>query len=188
METVTEVIQPWYQSKSQFIPPDRMALAGERGSALHRMIPHSLKPDEFQVERSDLGRADIQGYFISFTKWFELMVYTSAEVLFLEKEIKCDCFGFVGHIDIICVLKDGKILLGDWKTPVTEGPLWAAQLAAYNHLVTNHLILNVDRVGAIMLDPRGKQAKFKEYTKELLTHWNGFLSFLSAWRYAHDGR
>jgi len=75
------------------------------------------------------------GYFQSFKNWFDKYV---DQVLLVEVRLTCDVYGFHGKPDLVCILTDGRFMVVDLKTPVTEAPTWKAQLAAYRYLVGEH--------------------------------------------------
>jgi len=183
VDSVTTVLQDPYQKYAFRIPPERLQEAAERGSLVHRIIPNLLDPDRFYVPMADKKSPVARGYIQSFMLWHDLMV---DETLYIEKELVCDCFQFVGHIDWIGVLIDGSIAILDWKTPITEGRVWRAQLGAYYHLVIKHLHVLIPRlreskirIGAIMLSPTGKPGRMKEYTKNVYLHFDDFLIALN---------
>ena len=117
--------------------------------------------------------ADYQGYFDSFRRWFDRYVH---RVLWVEKELKCEKYGFHGHPDILCTLISDETVIVDYKTPVTESPTWKAQLAAYGHLA------NIDKTMVLQPHPDGKRAKAIRYTKQS-SDFAAFLNALFAYRY-----
>lgn len=159
------------------IPEAVLEKARERGSRVHAMIPKLIFPEEtsYAVE------PDIAGYLTSFSDWYKIAVQ---ETLFCEKEIICDCHGYIGHIDWGGVLKgDGKdVTIIDWKTPLLSHLVFKCQTAAYVHLVDRHLALpsgyKARRSATLHLDPAGGKAKMSEASEWTLYHFNGFLTAL----------
>lgn len=178
MISVTTVLKDAYERHAFRIPPERLQEAGERGSLVHRVIPSLIDPERFYVPLADKNDPVAQGYIKSFLDWYDLMV---ERTICLEEEVVCDCFQFVGHIDWVGVLIDGSVAVIDWKTPITEGKVWGAQLGAYFHLAQNHLVLpgDVKRIGAVQLDPGGKPGRLVEYTQKIPYRFNDFLIALN---------
>lgn len=178
MISVTTVLQDAYERHAFRIPPDRIKEASERGSLVHRIIPGLIDPERFYVPLKDKKEPIAQGYIHSFMDWYDLMV---ERTLWLEQEFTCNCFQFVGHIDWIGVLIDGSIAVIDWKTPITEGKVWGAQLGAYWHLAKHHGNLpgEVKRIGAVQLSPLGKPGRMADYTLNIAKCFNDFLIALN---------
>lgn len=159
------------------IPEAVLEKARERGSRVHEMIPKLIYPKQeaYTVD------ADIAGYLKSFSDWYRIAVQ---ETLFCEKEIVCDCYGYIGHLDWAGVLKgDGKdVTIIDWKTPLLSHLVFKCQTAAYVHLVDKHLILppgyKAKRSATLHLDPTGGKAKLSEASELTLYYFNGFLTAL----------
>lgn len=178
MISVTESLQP-FTDFSQ-IPPDVLANAAERGSRFHTWTENYLSDKWSPISN------DIQGYVKSFKRWHSLAV---EETLFVEKEIICPQYQFIGHIDWMGRLRgdpENFITVADWKTPITESKTWRIQLAAYWYLAKECLGLNVRRCVVLMPKKDGKVASIKEYTEFQACHFNIFLSTLNCTRYFND--
>lgn len=176
--SVTTVLQPFTDFSR--IHPEVLKHAAERGTRIHGATAAHLLglwvpklPEDAQLR------------FDSFRRWADIMV---DKVIWVEKEIHCDCFGFYGHPDAALILKDGPgVVVPDWKNPVTESKTWRGQIEAYCHLVEKHGELpeglHVDRWGAVMLHPKGKTAKFVEYTDIRHQYFAAFLGALQAYKF-----
>ena len=132
----------------------------------------------------DLITDEIKGYWESYQIFKNEMI---DRTIFVEKEIYCDCYQYIGHLDWAGILiRETSVTVLDWKSPVTEGNTWRAQVAAYWHLVDKHSDLppgcKVKRCGALMLSPKGKAPKMKEYTEFKVRFFNDFLKALDAHR------
>lgn len=168
--SVTEILSK-YQDFSN-VPEDRLALACERGTAVHSYCAAYAKGLWVSVP------ADAEGYCKSFQTWFDEYV---EEVLLVEEELADETLGFIGHPDLIARLKgDDTATVTDLKTPVALQAVWSAQLAAYRHLARVRYGPMVDRCGSLRLDPKGKPAKFKGYSDSR----RDFMAFQNA-LYAH---
>ena len=78
------------------------------------------------------------------------------------------------------------ITVPDWKSPVIEGNTWRVQCSTYHYLVEHDdgkLPLPVERCGALMLDPKGKTARFIDYSDEREQAFQVFLNALNSHRW-----
>ena len=165
----------------QHIPPARLQMATARGTKIHDYIFMDLK--DFWVPPA-LITPEIEGYWASYWIFKRNMI---EQTILLEKELVCDCFGYVGHLDWCGILRgETGLTLLDWKSPITEGKTWRSQVAAYWHLVEKHsdppLELPIKRCGALMLSPTGASPSFREYTEFHADYFNDFLLALGAYR------
>ncbi len=170
LPSVTTVLSPW--SDFTKVPPDVLTRAAERGTRVHLACSNYVSG--FMVPNMT---ADEQPYFNSFKRWFDATV---DETISVEQEYRCDIHKFIGHPDIVCVLKgDSRICVVDLKTPRTTSPSWRLQLAAYAWLTKAH------RCFSLRLSPEGKRALVDE-----ATDWghdlNFFCNALAVWRYYHN--
>jgi hypothetical protein len=125
-----------------------------------------------------------QGYFDSFKNWFDQYV---DQVLLVEVRLDCDVYKITGKPDLVCVLIDGRFVVVDYKTPISEKPTWKAQLAAYRYLVQkywqekpNMLKANYPDCMSLILKGNGQPAR--AYPYEYAD--SDFAAFLSA-RFAY---
>ena len=117
-------------------------------------------------------------YFESFHNWFDKYV---KRALFVESEFSDpECYGIIGHVDLVAELVDSRIVVVDYKTPVAESKTWRAQLAAYCYLCKPV----VGEVGgmALMLSGDGNAARAIHY-KNTASDFAAFLAALAAYRY-----
>lgn len=177
--SVTTCLGVW--TDFSMIPPARLEFACARGSKIHKFIEDDLAG---QWIIPDLITPEIEQYWESYTIFRDQMI---EDTIFAEKELVCDGYGFIGHLDWCGILKgeDGVTVL-DWKSPVSEGKTWRSQLAAYWHLVEKHgglpRGLKVKRCGALMLSPKGHPPRMKEYTEFRSNFFNDFLYALGAYK------
>ena len=176
--SVTTVLNPY--TDFSMIHPEVLRKAAQRGTKIHTAAAAYLQglwvpplPEDVQLR------------FDSFKRWADIMV---DKVIWVEKELHCDCYGFHGHPDAALILKDGPgVVVPDWKSPVTESKTWKGQISTYWHLVDQHSGLpdglRVTRCGAVMLHPKGKTAKFVEYTEAYAGHFAAFLGALQAYKF-----
>lgn len=159
------------------IRPEVLEHAAKRGTAVHkRCNAYALNLVCLQTD------SETQPYFDSFRNWFNWYVES---VLMTEQRLTCDKYCFTGKPDMVAMLKGDKhSTLIDFKTPVTPGKTWPAQLAAYQYLAKKSY--DPKRTGALMLSPKGQIARFIEYS-DTATHLNAFLSALNAYRFFLGG-
>lgn len=174
--SVTQALSPF--SDFSNVPPHVLEAAAERGTKIHRYIAARLM--NLWVPQME---ANIQPYFDSFMSWYE---QTVERTIYIEKELICTCWGYIGHIDWVGVIRGDKgATIIDWKSPATEAPSWLLQISAYRHLLEVHggLDLPVERCGALMLSPEGKLARFKEYSENSAAALNAFVACLTAYKW-----
>jgi hypothetical protein len=169
--SVTKALSP-YGDFSR-IPKDVLAAACLRGGVIHAAAATYSKglwvrplPPSYQ------------GYFDSFVNWFEQYV---DQVLLVEARLSCDTYGIIGKPDLACILVDGRFVVVDLKTPVSEQPTWKAQLAAYRYLVGT-TSLGTPECMSLILKGNGKAAKAYPYEYSD-SDFAAFLSALNAYRY-----
>jgi len=99
--SVTQALQPWADFSR--IPPAVLEAAAARGTAVHdacatiaRGLPLINVPNE------------IDGYVISYRRWFDLMV---DEVLMVETRLVDLDFGYNGEPDLVIMAKNQEIVL-----------------------------------------------------------------------------
>ena len=179
LPSVTQALSPY--TDFSMVPPERLELAAARGTKLHGFAAKELREEWIPP---DMITPDIEGYWESFMIFKEKMI---EKTIFVEKELICTCYGYVGHLDWCGILRgDSGAAVLDWKSPVTEGRTWGAQVAGYWHLVDEHGDLPgglpLSRCGALMLSPTGKTPKLKEYSAFQPVYFNNFLNALGAWK------
>jgi len=175
--SVTEVLRIYQETQLRKVSPTVLLEAQERGQDFHRLA--ALYAQSLWIEDVPESCA---GYFQSFTRWFDAMV---VEVDVVEQRLVHKVFHYTGTPDFIGRLK-GDIAnrtLIDWKTPQTFSQTWRLQLAAYEQLAKSSLAVGCLRVASLQPHPKGKRAKFREYTASLLSDFKVFLAALTVWRF-----
>ena len=170
LPSVTRVIPSDFTGVS----PAVLAAACKRGSDVHSAAASWARGVFIP---SSLIAGDRAGYFNSFKEWFEQYVKT---VWYVEQEFIDPVYQYVGHVDIVATLTDGRFCVIDYKTPAAVSKPWRLQLAAYKHLVELELKkkeIPHTEVNALSLRLMhdGRPAKAVEYSPEL----NDFPVFLS---------
>jgi hypothetical protein len=95
---------------------------------------------------------DIRGYVDSFKRWFENV----DEVVLAEERLYSDIFKISGQPDLICRLKnDKRIVLVDYKSPLSYHRVWSVQTGGYVLLVEEDRGIKVDRWGTLRLRKDG---------------------------------
>ena len=168
-------------SDFSMIRPQVLETASLRGTEVHAICAAIAK----KVWVPEIP-SDCAGYVLSFQNWFETHV---KDVLLVEEELIDTVHGFLGHPDLVVLLRDDSRLLVDLKTPATKSKLWSAQLAAYKYLAKEgarpdgtRAALQIDRVGSLRLRPNGNPPIFDQYQDSALD-FAAFLAALSAYRY-----
>lgn len=170
LPSVTRVLAPWTDFSR--VPTDTLAAAADRGTRVHRActaIVQGCWP---------LTANDVLPYVSSFEQW----VKNVADVILTETELIDPSYGFMGHPDLICRLKDGNVWLIDLKTPAAVAKSWRVQLAAYRRLaeVNGH---RIDRTATLRLSKDGKHPILDETTATNASDLAVFLNCLSAFKY-----
>jgi hypothetical protein len=153
------------------VPDDLLQLASDRGVAVHRYC------QAYALGAWTIEPEGYEGYCESFRRWFDTYV---VEVISVEQEYQDEQFGFIGHPDILAVLKgmgkyDGRDVI-DYKSPKVKGSTWELQLAAYKHLT------KADKAGSLRLDPNGGVPKM-DWIPDDPKLFNLFLMSLNLHRY-----
>ncbi len=174
---ITEILEKYVNREN--IPDYYWDRATDRGQRLHTCIKNYLS--HIYISHVDL---DVEPYFDSFASWGEEMI---EKVLLVERELKCPAYGFLGHPDFAGILKtrtSGATTV-DWKSPVSEGNTWKTQVSAYNYLVGKYgkLPLPAKYCGALQLNPKGRIARYTDYTNQKEMSFNVFLQALNAHRH-----
>ena len=139
-------------SDFSMIPPDVLEAAAARGTEVHDYCAKYA----LGIWTPPLS-AHIEGYGLSFRRWFDEYV---TEVILVEQDLRDEVMGFKGRIDLIPKLKgDFHPAIIDYKTPITIGRTWEAQIAAYKHLAVDNGI-PVERGGDLKLKRDGAPAKY----------------------------
>jgi len=168
--SVTQVLSK-YQNWSA-VNPDRLELACERGSAVDNYC------NNYALGFYAVPPVGLEGYCVSFETWFKANVI---EVVAVQPHLVNETFGFVGHPDLIALLKgDERPTVIDNKTPDAAHPIWSAQCSAYLDLAMDKY--RPRRCGSLRLRKDGSPAIFKEYT-DSVQDFQAFLSALFAHRY-----
>ena len=170
--SVTTVLGKYFD-KSR-IPKAALEKAAPRGSKAHSAaLCYAMKA--YSRHAKD---PEIVGYLESFRAWFDEYVET---VIFAEVRFFNDPLRFKGKPDLGCRLISGESVVVDYKTPITESPLWRIQLSGYLDLVKKDYP-EITRGMVLMLDPFGRPAKAKTY-EESARDFAAFVAALQAHRY-----
>jgi len=169
--SVTQVLSVY--SDFSKIDPRTLEAAAARGTEVHKVCA-AIAKGLFPVVPEA-----IQGYVVSFRRWFENV----EEVLLVEKRLEDLTFMYHGTPDVVLRLRgDSAPRLIDLKTPATLGKLWAAQVAAYERLFYVHTGLNSQHSGTLRLRPDGRPPIFDE-SRHKESDFSGFLCALGAYRH-----
>ena len=170
--SVTQVLGVF--SDFSMIKPDVLERACQRGTEVHGVCA-SIAMGFFPGSVS----YDLAGYVESFKKWFSLV----DEVLLVETRIQDPIYQFTGMSDLVVRLQGDELpRLIDLKTPLAKGPLWSAQIAAYEHLFKIKTGLECRHSGSLRLRPDGGFPLFDEY-RHAEEDLHAFLCCLTAYKY-----
>lgn len=172
MVSVTQALSPF--NDFSMVRPDKLEAACLRGSQVHAIIASILK---------GLWIANIpencQPYIDSFNLWLPVV----DEVVMVEETLIDKGHGYKGTPDAILRIKgDEGFTLCDWKSPVVESKSWRLQISAYRALAMQNGYL-IHRTGALQLSPKGKVAKFREYSGTITHDYSLFLNALAVYKY-----
>lgn len=157
------------------IRPDVLEAACARGTAVHSACgAYALGvwvnplPDSYQ------------GYFQSFTAWFDKYV---EKVYLVEKRLFCHTYKFKGKPDFVLKIKGDNLLsVVDIKTPITVGKTWASQLSSYKYLVETNENIKIGRLFSLRLKANGGNPIVDEY-QHSDSDFAAFLAALTAYNY-----
>lgn len=166
--SVTEVLGKYTDFST--IRPEVLEAACERGTAVHAYCAayaHNLW----------VPADGLEGYCQSFRNWFDSTV---EKVILVEHELIDETYGYIGHLDLLAVLKGDKVpAVIDYKSPSVKGKTWGAQGAAYLNLAKKH---KPRRFGSLRLKKDGGHAIFDSY-QDSARDLQAFLAALTAHRY-----
>lgn len=168
--SVTQILRPFIDFSK--VPPGALAYAADRGTRVHHICLNLYACGMPTLNVPD----DCKGFFESFKNWFDDYV---AEVFFIEKEFIEKRFCYVGHVDLVCLLRDGRIVIVDLKTPAAESKSWALQLAAYRIAVNHHFRVDYNKKPAITVPA-------KNGCMSLRLRKNGKRAVASVYQYSED--
>ena len=172
MISVTRALSPF--SDFSRIRPDVLEAACLKGSQVHAIIASLLKG--LWVPNIP---ENCQPYIDSFNLWLPIV----DEVVMVEETLTDKVRKYKGTPDAILRIKgDEGFTLVDWKSPVMESKSWRLQISAYRALAMQNGYL-IHRTGALQLSPKGKVAKFREYSGTLVQDFATFLCCLSAYQF-----
>jgi len=103
------------------VPPDVLARAQERGTAVHKLIEAAVYG---YLDEADVT-LDIAGYLDAFRKF---VAESGAQHIVSEFEVRHDVWNYVGHPDGLYWLLKQRVII-DFKTGVSDGVEY--QLVAY---------------------------------------------------------
>ena len=172
--SVTQVLAPF--TDFSMIPPDVLQAAADRGSKVHAICAGIALGEWVPKPPPELS-----GYISSFRQWFKYV----DKVWLVEEELVDRAYGFKGHPDLAVSLigDEDFIRVLDLKTPATKTPTWAAQIAAYNHLVGGAFPgKEIRRSGTLRLRKDGRPPVLDEY-QDSARDFQAFVSALTAWKY-----
>lgn len=174
MFSVTQILSPF--SDFRMIRPDVLEAACLKGSQVHAIIASILK---------GLWVATIPPECVPYIDSFNLWLPVVEEVVMVEETLIDKAHGYKGTPDAILRIKgDEGFTLCDWKSPVIESKSWQLQISAYRALAMQNGYL-IHRTGALQLSPKGKVAKFREYSGTIVHDHSLFLNALAVYRYFH---
>lgn len=155
------------------IRPDVLQAAQLRGSGVHAAA--AAFSSGLYVKPLPM---EWQGYFDSFRKWFDLCV---DQVIFTEERFFDQLYCYNGKPDLGVLLMDGRRVVVDYKTAVTEAPTWKSQVSAYCELAENKYPPHFDGM-SLRLKKNGKMPKANIYNSTG-NDYAAFLAALTAYRY-----
>lgn len=157
------------------IDPGVLQRAAARGTEVH----HACKCHALGTWCPPLPDDCIK-YFASFQKWFDQYV---DHVLFTEHEVKSKLFSYIGHIDLVIVLRGHSLpSVWDLKTPTQKHVTWRAQISAYRQALHESEEIETEAGYSLRLRADGGAAIADQYTTSA-EDFAGFLNALNAYRY-----
>ncbi len=146
---VTEILNKY--SGLHNVPEKILDGAKERGTAVHKYISGHLSALLIDIE------PEYQGYADSFHKIEDLFEWVSE-----PGRLYCDKYKFTGEPDHL-VMRNGRLGLMEFKTPIKESKSWRIQLILYKYLLKVFLNIEVQDLYAAKLDKFGNAAEIYQY-------------------------
>lgn len=151
---VSTILSPF--SGLSKIDPEVLKKAAERGTRVHNSC------DAIAKNLGHFYGADetVDGYVKSFEQW-----YKPGLTILKPQRFECHEIGLTGEVDGIYADDDGKLVLFDLKTPVSESKTWKMQLSAYAYLARK-AGFDIKRIEIIKLSKTGGKPKIFEYEED----------------------
>ena len=158
------------------VPQHRMETASDRGTRAHDLFAAYARG--LFIPKVDW---DCQGYFKSYTTWYDRHVIRP---LLVEERLTDDkVLGVTGQIDLIAELRDiypdrNILALLDNKTALQQSSTWKAQISTYWMGLAARLLpygSQIEKAGTIRLNPDGKPAKV-DWVENPLKEYNAWLN------------
>jgi len=157
------------------------------GTEVHNAIEKFVKDGEI---KEDFSTPKAQNSFNAFLEWSEDHV---EEYLESERVVFCEENGYAGCLDAIALMKDGRILLIDFKTSKAIYDSMVMQLSAYagarsrmsgiykfrntdgEILTEEYKEINIDGGGILRIDKETGLPEFKDFTDKMERQYDAFL-------------
>lgn len=159
------------------IPETRLKEAQERGTAVHSICAAKLQ---------GLWVPSIPEHLAGYVESFEQWVGCLNGIILVEERLT-HALGFTGQPDLVAVIKgDWHSSVIDFKTPLTQNPIWRAQLSAYFRLVNDVAEIPARRCLSVRLKKDGKAPAVDEYEFNQ-RDFAAFVQALNAYTYFMKG-
>ena len=139
------------------------------GSEVHHLIEKWIKRDEII---HDIENDIVEKAFNAFREWERENIQEWIET---EQTVHRRDLGYAGTLDAVAKMKDGRVLVIDFKVSKGFYDTYPLQLAAYRAAYEK----DVDGMGILLLDKKSGLPKFKEYNEyaRLFACWVDLLNF-----------
>lgn len=165
-------------SKYDAVPEDKLAIAAQKGDAVHTWIASYIRSKDglFPVSIDDLDEM-YHGYGFQFLEWYDII--GEHEVYALEERFYDDELKITGQCDLI-LKKENKYILVDFKTTYAKSKDWGLQLAAYSYLIMRNRSVSFDDMQILHLR---KEGGFKIYSYDFTEQFPIFMKCVDLYNY-----
>ena len=148
--------------------------AKDIGTAVHDLIEKNVVPVVDEVQYDEIYTA-----FCAYQSWRDEHIdeFLMTEQFFYDKYC---CFA--GTLDAVVRMKDGRILVIDYKTSNGFYDGYDLQLAAYRYLYENTTGGRIDGQAILRLDKKTGKPEFKEYKEYKIDAFIKLLDFFYAYK------
>lgn len=147
---VSDVISPF--TGVEFVNPDLLIPAAERGVAIHSYIESYFKIGDAFVFEDNL-----RPYYEAFEDFWKRHSHQFGDEckVITEQRLYCEKLQITGAVDAI-VVTPSKTYVFDWKTSSRPQKHWALQGSAYRYLLEQNGYTNVENPTFVRLQKTGK--------------------------------
>lgn len=151
--------------------------AQDIGSEVHSLISIYIKTGVDPTKKQDIQDAVVNA-FLAFLEWEKENI---KEWLVSEYIVHCPKHKYAGTLDVVAMLKDGKVYVIDFKSSKGFYPEMKYQIAAYRHAYEVGKREEINGMGVLRLDKETGVPHWKDYSDEYEQAFKAFTYLCKFW-------